>query len=33
MDTILIYGTFTSAKELEQISNMLENSYRKNYHR
>lgn len=29
MDTILIYGTFTSAKELEQISNMLENSYRK----
>lgn len=29
MDTVLIYGTFSSAKELEKISNMLENNDRK----
>ncbi|MFG0935132.1 hypothetical protein ACF91D_31225, partial [Staphylococcus sp. 231237_7MaSpsaltlick] len=29
MDTVLIYGTFSSAKELEQISSMLENNDRK----
>lgn len=29
MDTVLIYGTFSSAKELEQISSILEKSDRK----
>lgn len=29
METVLIYGTFSSAKELEQISSMLENDNRK----